>query len=162
MKQSGVGTAVAGWVLNASLFALSGLLILGGKLGALVVAVVAAVAFVWWEHQASHPLTNLRLLRQIPNQLDSTLSQASAGAAKIGLAPHHFNPALVQFLKPAAAASDRGYAAAYLVVVVVSLIGAAVVSHLVRRPAAIVAEATEADVTEVEVDESSEADSGQR
>src|ERR1700760_1141583 len=33
MKQFGVGTAVAQWVLNASLLALSGLLILGGKLG---------------------------------------------------------------------------------------------------------------------------------
>src|ERR1700753_1244536 len=33
MKQFGVGTDVAAWVLNASLLALSGLLILGGKLG---------------------------------------------------------------------------------------------------------------------------------
>jgi MFS family permease len=33
MSDFGVGTAVAQWVLNASLLALSGLLILGGKLG---------------------------------------------------------------------------------------------------------------------------------
>src|SRR6201996_6066664 len=33
MKQFGVSTNVAEWVLNASLLALSGLLILGGKLG---------------------------------------------------------------------------------------------------------------------------------
>jgi MFS family permease len=33
MKPFGVGTDVAQWVLNASLLALSGLLILGGKLG---------------------------------------------------------------------------------------------------------------------------------
>src|ERR1700761_3556536 len=36
MKQFGVGTNVAEWVLNASLLALSGLLILGGKLGDLL------------------------------------------------------------------------------------------------------------------------------
>jgi MFS family permease len=36
MKQFGVGTDVAEWVLNASLLALSGLLILGGKLGDLL------------------------------------------------------------------------------------------------------------------------------
>ncbi len=45
---------------------------------------------------------------------------------------------------------------------VVSLTGAAMVAYLVRRPVAIVAEATEADVTEVEADKSGEADSGQR
>jgi EmrB/QacA subfamily drug resistance transporter len=299
-------------------------------LGALVVAVVAAVVFVWWEHRTSHPLMNLRLLRQTPNYLGSTLSQALAGLAEMGLglllplllilnlgmnpalaglalmpttlpmvvlsrvagnwydraggrpplvvgflvlagsglalwagvsqheyfallpglllygtglalvltvndpvsldsvsdresgevsgvsataeqaggavgiaalytifhtvyvhrlnalidagpghgltaregeqlkealqaaeqtglSPHHFNPALVQFLKPAASASDRGYVAAYLAVVVVSLIGALVVARLVRRPAGVIAEAGEVDVTEVEVDETSEA-----
>ncbi len=49
MKQFGVGTQVAQWVLNASLLALSGFLILGGRLGDLFgrrrVFVVGAVAF---------------------------------------------------------------------------------------------------------------------
>jgi hypothetical protein len=54
-------------------------------LGALVVAVVAAVGFVWWEHRTSAPLMNLRLLRRTPNYLGSTLSQALAGFAEMGL-----------------------------------------------------------------------------
>jgi EmrB/QacA subfamily drug resistance transporter len=49
MKQFGVGTEVAQWVLNASLLALSAFLILGGRLGDLFgrrrVFVVGAVAF---------------------------------------------------------------------------------------------------------------------
>ena len=54
-------------------------------LGALVIAVVAAAAFVWWEHRSRQPLMNLRLLRTTPNYLGSTLSQALAGVAEMGL-----------------------------------------------------------------------------
>jgi EmrB/QacA subfamily drug resistance transporter len=49
MKQFGVGTQVAQWVLNASLLALSGFLIFGGRLGDLLgrrrVFLVGAIAF---------------------------------------------------------------------------------------------------------------------
>jgi len=54
-------------------------------LGALVIAVVTTVAFIWWEHVAPQPLMNLRLLRTTPNYLGSTLSQALAGVAEMGL-----------------------------------------------------------------------------
>jgi len=54
-------------------------------LGALVIAVVAAGLFVWWEHRDPDPLMNLRLLRRTPNYLGSTLSQALAGFGEMGL-----------------------------------------------------------------------------
>jgi EmrB/QacA subfamily drug resistance transporter len=78
------------------------------------------------------------------------LKDALQAAEQTGLKPHHFDPSLAHFLKPAASASDRGYVAAYLAVTVVALIGMAVVAHLVRRPAVVVAEA---EVTQVEVEE---------
>ena len=90
------------------------------------------------------------------------LKEALQAAEQTGLKPHHFDPTLVQFLKPAAAASDRGYVAAYLAVTVVALIGMAVVARLVRRPAVVASETTEVEVTEVEVAGTSEADGAQR
>ncbi len=93
------------------------------------------------------------------------LKAALQGAQQTGLSPNHFNPALVQFLGPAARASDRGYIAAYLSVTVVALIGVMVVARLVLLPAATVTGATGTagtagatgatgtNVTEVEVDE---------
>jgi EmrB/QacA subfamily drug resistance transporter len=54
-------------------------------LGALVVAIVTSVLFVWRERRASQPLMNLTLLRRTPNYLGSTLSQALAGMAEMGL-----------------------------------------------------------------------------
>ena len=70
------------------------------------------------------------------------LKEALQAAEQTGLSPGRFNPALVQFLEPAARASDRGYVAAYLAVTVVALIGVVVVARLVRRPAAVVSETT--------------------
>jgi MFS family permease len=54
-------------------------------LGALVVAFIASAVFVWWERRASQPLMNLTLLSRTPNYLGSTLSQALAGMAEMGL-----------------------------------------------------------------------------
>lgn len=54
-------------------------------LGALTVAVIASALFVWWEQRADQPLMNIGLLRRTPNYLGSTLSQALAGMAEMGL-----------------------------------------------------------------------------
>ena len=54
-------------------------------LGALVLAVAASASFVWWERRAAQPLMDLGLLRRTPNYLGSTLSQALAGMAEMGL-----------------------------------------------------------------------------
>ncbi len=56
-----------------------------GVLGALIVSIVTSASFVWWEWRASQPLMNLGLLRRTPNYLGSTLSQALAGMAEMGL-----------------------------------------------------------------------------
>jgi EmrB/QacA subfamily drug resistance transporter len=54
-------------------------------LGALVLAVIASALFLWWELHADQPLMNITLLRRTPNYLGSTLSQALAGMAEMGL-----------------------------------------------------------------------------
>ena len=54
-------------------------------LGALAVAVVSAVAFLWWEHRAADPLMDLGLLRRTPNYLGATISQGLAGMVEMGL-----------------------------------------------------------------------------
>ncbi len=51
----------------------------------LVLAAVAAVAFVWWERRHPDPLMNLRLLRRTPNYLGATISQGLAGFVELGL-----------------------------------------------------------------------------
>ena len=56
-----------------------------GVLGALLLAVIAAALFIWWERRARQPLMNIGLLRRTPNYLGSTLSQALAGMAEMGL-----------------------------------------------------------------------------
>jgi len=56
-----------------------------GVLGALVLAVIASVLFLWRERRADQPLMNIGLLRRTPNYLGSTLSQALAGMAEMGL-----------------------------------------------------------------------------
>ena len=57
------------------------------------------------------------------------------GAESTGLRPEHFDPSLVAYLFPADAASEHGYAVAFLAVSVVAAIGLAVVARLVRKPA---------------------------
>ena len=54
-------------------------------LGPLAVAVVTAVAFLWWEHRAADPLMDLGLLRRTPNYLGATISQGLAGMVEMGL-----------------------------------------------------------------------------
>ena len=56
-----------------------------GVLGALMLAVIAFVLFLWRERHADQPLMNIGLLRRTPNYLGSTLSQALAGMAEMGL-----------------------------------------------------------------------------
>jgi MFS family permease len=56
-----------------------------GVLLPLVASVVAGVAFVIWERRSANPLVEFRLLKQHPNYLGSTVSQALAGMAEMGL-----------------------------------------------------------------------------
>ena len=56
-----------------------------GTMGGAAAAVVASALFVWWEQHAAQPLMNLGLLRRTPNYLGSTISQALAGMAEMGL-----------------------------------------------------------------------------
>jgi hypothetical protein len=53
--------------------------------GPLAVAVVTAVAFLWWEHRPADPLMDLGLLRRTPNYLGATMSQGLAGIVEMGL-----------------------------------------------------------------------------
>ncbi|GAA4861401.1 MFS transporter [Actinomycetospora straminea] len=51
----------------------------------LVVAVVAAVLFVWWERRTADPLLDLHLLRSSRDYRGATISQGLAGMAEMGL-----------------------------------------------------------------------------
>jgi hypothetical protein len=51
------------------------------------------------------------------------------------LSPHHFNQSLVAYLEPAYRASDRGYAAPFVAVAIIALVGIGVTAGLVRPPA---------------------------
>ena len=53
--------------------------------GALVLSLVAAVAFIVRERHAPVPLMDLALLRRTPNYLGATISQGLAGMAEMGL-----------------------------------------------------------------------------
>jgi EmrB/QacA subfamily drug resistance transporter len=55
-------------------------------LGALLVSVVAAAAFVWIERSSPSPLLSFALLRRHPNYLAATVSQVIAGIGEMGLA----------------------------------------------------------------------------
>ena len=54
-------------------------------LAPLVVAVLCALAFAWWERRAPEPLMNLGVVRHTPNYLGATIAQALAGFVEIGL-----------------------------------------------------------------------------
>jgi EmrB/QacA subfamily drug resistance transporter len=51
----------------------------------LIIAVLSAVAFVWWEQRAPDPLMDLALLRRTANYLGATISQALIGSMELGL-----------------------------------------------------------------------------
>ena len=111
--------------------------------GAVGIAGLYAIFHTVYVHRLNY-LIDTGPLADLTAREGQQLKAALQAAEQTGLSPHRFNPALVQFLAPAARASDRGYVAAYLAVTVVALIGVVVVACLVRRPAAVVSAPTEA------------------
>jgi MFS family permease len=72
----------------------------------------------------------------LPDLGDKTavaLRNSLEAAEQTGLRPDHFDPRLLEYLEPARAASEFGYAIAFLTVTGVALIGMVVVLRLVRR-----------------------------
>jgi MFS family permease len=109
--------------------------------GAVGIAGLYAIFHTVYVHRLDY-LIDTGPLHGLTARQGQQLKAALQAAEQTGLSPKHFNPALVQFLEPAARASDRGYVAAYLAVTVVALIGVVVVARLVRRPAPVVSETT--------------------
>jgi EmrB/QacA subfamily drug resistance transporter len=54
-------------------------------IGPVVVALVSATGFLWWERRAADPLMDLGVLRRTPNYLGAVISQALAGSVEMGL-----------------------------------------------------------------------------
>jgi EmrB/QacA subfamily drug resistance transporter len=83
-----------------------------------------------------HYLIDTSSLKDLTNKQYEALRAAIVAAEQTGLNPHHFNRALTGYLQPAEKASDRGYAAAFLAVSVIAVIGVLVTARLVRKPSA--------------------------
>ena len=84
------GAAALGVTLAGAVFALAQTPAWGWTsplvLGTLIISAAAAVVFALAEHRSPDPLLNLALLRNHPDYLAATLSQAIAGMAAMGLA----------------------------------------------------------------------------
>ena len=74
-------------------------------------------------------------LQDLTDRQAETLRAGILAAESTGLRPEHFDPSLVAYLFPAEAASEHGYAVAFLAVSVVAAIGLVAVARLVRKPA---------------------------
>lgn len=61
-------------------------------------------------------------------------------AEATGLRPKQFDPALLEYLRPARSASDHGYAVAFIAVAIIAALGMAAVAWLVRPPPTVVDE----------------------
>jgi hypothetical protein len=81
-----------------------------------------------------HELVDAGPLRELTPQQSEALRAGLLEAESTGLKPSHFDPALVDYLFPAEAASQHGYAVAFLAVSLVAAVGLAAVTWLVRRP----------------------------
>jgi hypothetical protein len=82
-----------------------------------------------------HDIIDTSPLRDLSTQQYEALRAGLLDAESTGLHPSHFDPSLVQYLFPADAASEHGYAIAFLAVSIVAAVGLAAVTLLVRRPA---------------------------
>jgi MFS family permease len=102
--------------------------------GALGIAVLYALfhgAYV----SRLHELVDAGPLQDLTDRQAEALRAGILAAESTGLRPEHFDPSLVAYLFPAEAASEHGYAIAFLAVSVVAAIGLAAVARLVRKPA---------------------------
>jgi hypothetical protein len=86
--------------------------------------------------QRLHQLIDTGPLKDLTVRQYEQLRNALQAAEQTGLSPHHFNQSLVRYLIPAYRASDRGYAAAFVAVAIIALVGTGLTAFLVRRPAA--------------------------
>jgi EmrB/QacA subfamily drug resistance transporter len=83
-----------------------------------------------------HELVDAGPLRELSPERAEALRAGLLEAESTGLKVSHFDPALVDYLFPARAASEHGYAMAFLAVSLAAAVGLAAVTGLVRRPPA--------------------------
>jgi EmrB/QacA subfamily drug resistance transporter len=102
--------------------------------GALGIAVLYALFHGAYVNRL-HEIIDTSPLRELSTQQYEALRAGLLEAESTGLKPSHFDPSLVQYLFPADAASEHGYAIAFIAVSLVAAIGLAAVTLLVRRPA---------------------------
>jgi EmrB/QacA subfamily drug resistance transporter len=102
----------------------------GGAVGIAVRYAIFHAVYV----QRLHQLINTGPLKDLSATQYEQLRNALQAAEQTGLSPRHFNQSLVAYLEPAYRAADRGYAAAFVTVVIIALAGIAVTARLVRRP----------------------------
>jgi MFS family permease len=109
--------------------------------GAVGIAALYTILHAVYVHRFYH-LVGAGPLHSISHRQAEQLKNAIEAAEQTGLSARHFNPALLRYLAPADRAATLGYTAAFLAVSIVAVVGAVVVSRLVRRPAAVVTETT--------------------
>lgn len=103
----------------------------GGALGIAIVYALFHAAYV----DQLHERIDASSLANLTDAQYEQLRAAIQHAEETGLRPAHFDPAYVDYLRPAFAASQHGYVVAFLTVAAIAAVGAVVTAWLVRRPA---------------------------
>ena len=91
----------------------------GGAVGIAVLYAVFHSVYV----QRLHELIDTGPLKDLTAAQYAQLCAALQAAEQTGLSPLHFNRSLVAYLEPGYRASDRGYAAAFVAVAIIALVG---------------------------------------
>lgn len=102
--------------------------------GAIGIALLFALFHQTYLNRLEHLVDVDRRLKDLTTKTGAALRNALQAAEQTGLRPKHFDPGLYQYLFPARAASERGYAMAFLAASVIAVIGLVAVAWLVRKP----------------------------
>lgn len=113
----------------------------GGAIGIAAIYALFHTTYV----ERLHAMVDASSLPDLTGQTDSALRSALLRAEATGLRPEHFDRSVAQYLDAANAASQRGYAVAFLVVTAITVVGLVAVAVLVRRVGAPPTPRTEAE-----------------
>ena len=101
----------------------------GGAIGIAAIYALFHTTYV----ERLNALVDASTLPDLTDRTGPALRSALVGAEATGLRPEHFDQRVVQYLDAAFAASERGYAVAFLAVTVIAIVGLVAVAVLVRR-----------------------------
>ena len=102
--------------------------------GALGIALLYALFHATYVNRLESIVNADRRIKDLTTKSSIALKNAIQAAESTGLKPSHFSHQLQQYLFPANAASEHGYAVAFMASSVIAILGFVAVAGLVRRP----------------------------